>query len=464
MIEPLSVYGAVLTSLHLLGKFIEVCQRYGDLPKDLDAAYCRLKGCEAALKHWKDKFRLQPGRPPDFYRVLWGDNEADIAHILNQMQINCEKARGLDAELDDFVEKLTALRRISVEAFRTLHNVNINKVRDTSTVIGRGLYYRKTRSSTIKLHHALTYQPDTIRSYLALGTVVDEQRHQSSNPSPRGSRRDSDAGSNRDQDRRQLGVYGLPRLSRAASVGSDSQGLTVCRSSRSPGIKFREYIQDVNKDQHFQFLLQYSGFSYPVVLRPVRFQGTESAKDQIRFSSSFIGVIAELEREELCNLTTTDDEPKRFRVQKYDGPVLKDLHKIANAYGNYLEGVNLGVTRMNTRKWAVGTTAISTDSSMAEALKAMERQFQVAGVNHVVHGQIFRLGVILAELGLGTTLRRVYVGGDRIKLELGSGYKTTVFVASEIETKTSQSYSMVMGFCLGVYERRALLRKRALDF
>jgi hypothetical protein len=404
------------------------------------------------------------------------------------------QAQGLDEELDDFEEKLTALRRISVEAFRTLHNVNINKVRDTSTVIGRGLYYRKTRINAIKLHDAFTLQPDPIRCYLALGTVVDEQRHQSPNPSSRGSRRNSDAGSNRDQDRRQLAVYGVSRPSRAAAVGSDSQGLTVYRSSRSPGIKFREYIQDIDKDRHFQFLLQYSGFSYPVVIRPVRFQGTGNAKDQIRFSSSFIGVIAELEREELCNLTITDDEPKRFRVQKYDGPVLKDLHKIAkfddqlahlsfkakvqvahtiadglfriigSPWGDYLEGVNLGVTRMSRRQWAVGMSAISAGSSMSKALKTMERQFQVAGVSHAVHGQIFRLGVILAELGLGTTLRRVHVSGDRIKLDFGSGYKTTVFLASEIETKTSQSYSMVVGFCLGVYEKRALLRKRTLDF
>jgi hypothetical protein len=552
MADALAIYGAVATSLHLLGKFIDVCQRYGELPKEIDQGYCSLKGCEAALKEWKDRFRLQPGRPHDFYRVLWGEDERDIAHILNDMQHICEKvrdtvkgvmtvatrqrdiriydgrvdeeflrdkiraakdglggwtrvkwaiknqAKGLRQEIDDFERQFTNLQRISRTAFRTVHNINIDRVEDTSTVIHGGLYYRKTRLNAAKLHDAFKYQPDPIRCYFALGTIVDERRQWSPNANTRGSRRNSDTGASHNQDGRQLtvqGRLGVSRPSRSASVGSTSQGLTVYRSSRSPGIRFHEYIQDVHEDRHFQFLLQYTGISYPIVIRPVRFEGTHRAKDQIRFTNSFIGVIAELEREELCNLTTMDVEPKRFRIQKYEGPVLKDLNRIAkfeeqlahlplkakaqvahtiaaglfriigSPWGDYLEGDNLAATRINRRRWAVGMAAVSANSRIAMVLEAMEGEYQVAGISHAVHGQIFRLGVILAELGLGTTLRRVRVSGDKIKLDFGRGYNSTVSVASEVQTKTgSQYWYKVVSFCLGVYQRRDYLGKRSLDY
>lgn len=331
MADPLSIYGAVATSFELFGQFLKICRRFGDLPRTLDAVNRRLQGYEYALKDWKNKFRIESHRPLRFYQALWGDDEPKVRHLLNVLQICCkgvkktlnkmvskalpdmsdaiydgrvdeaamnaavreikQQIRGwtrlkaavmnevqdLEDDLKDFERDLAALTWISKVAFREQHGTDLEQF-DASRLTGRGLFYRQTRKNAQMLHDAYKYEDDPIRCYLVLEPLVFGSGRDASRDS--GSRRSqSPQAQGSSQQLNALGPRSRPRARSEGDVGS--QSLTVYRSARSPGIKYRENVKEVDPKRHFQFLLQYRGISRPIVIRPASLEGTKRALKQV---------------------------------------------------------------------------------------------------------------------------------------------------------------------------------------
>lgn len=109
--------------------------------------------------------------------------------------------------------------------------------------------------------------------------------------------------------------------------------------------------------------------------------------------------------------------------------------------------------------------AAPVDSFLGQALRDAEIGCQYPGVSLTPHAQIFRLGVVLAELGLGRPLRHIRLHDrNKFQLDFGQGKNEDTWrISCDVVRETSDSYGKVVDFCLSIFERGNYTEKKNLD-
>lgn len=497
MADPLAIYGAIATSIDLLTKIYQAVRRYLDLPDAMVTAKSRMLSAIQAFENWQARFKIESGqRPGLFYQAVWGPSgykqvveiwtrlkmtsdqvsgqidslivnimgydrrQGYGRHFQNHLQNQVEqshrshftwkrlvgalvdRAGKVDEGIASFNTDLIALQRVSYSRIYKMYGVDMERGGSFDKLFTTGLLHRRARIHAESLHDAfLVTRPTT---YLALEALE---------MSPQESAR----------------VLNL-------------------QSSRN---RNRSKARDLDKQKDFQFLLQKDARTIPVWLRPVTYTGRPD------FCKSFKEIIEEVEREGSCNLMTPGPaKQKTFRVREYDESYLKSFHTVlplrqhlrfmwprnkaqvayaiacgfyrvvGSPWGNYFECANIHAKPITTNEWTVALHAQAGDPRLAETLAKSQMIHHKPGQNLEYHCQVYRLGVILAEIALERPAD--YPGLSLIKyspllMTDMRGPRDAAQVAFDVVSIMGHWYGNAVYFCLSLFEKPDEINQEELD-
>lgn len=501
MVDPLAVYGAIGLSIDLLGKIYRAVSRYMELPEALATIQSRMLSCGHAWDKWKDDFRILDEEIPErFYQVLWGktgyqevlkilirlgDTRKKVWRYVDDMIVTAvrydrkdvygayfdrqlqteiasaytnwfswkrfigaivDRSRKLTEDIASFNEDLQALQRTSNYFINKLYGVDLERGASFNEVMHSGLSCRATRKHAEIIHNAfIISKPNT---YLAL-IPLKMSPHQRSRT-------------------------------------------TLVRSARN---RSRNKIRDVDENKDFQFLLQRNAIWIPVWFRPANYSGNPT------FCSSFSQMIDQIALEGSCNLkppqgSREKSRTKGYRVREYDQVFLKSFNNIrplkqqlrsmwprekvqvayaiasgfyrvvGSTWGNYFECANIRAKSITTNEWAVALQAQEGDPRLSNILDVSQMIHHRPGKKMAYHCQVYRLGVILAEIALGRPAGFVELHKDYGPLLVtdGRGPRDAAEIANETISVMGPEYGNAVFFCLSLFEKPDELKKDGLDY
>lgn len=509
--EVVPIFQAVRAGGDVLSQFIDVARRYLDLPMQVSDIRHSIRGCEHALKSWEKRWGVAERRPTAYYEMFWGRNGwEEIRDCLGSIRQIC---RRVNEEIDGLVECATVHNktrfRPEVYAKRLDETLVQESVKRISKRMGRWRRFRKALiNQAVELEDQIRRFEKELRALRRMSNGNAETMHGEKFLKIRHLRGKEFILRLTGQD---LSSYQKARkdaellheASQSSRAVASHIGFTVLNQSNrglreSPPRRRAEPQAPVpNPDADFQLLIDDHGVWSEVLIHPVRFSGNPTRSE---FCSSLSETLSKClgPRSECYLLPPSSSFDEGFIVRKANNARLgdlesrRDLHAQLGVHGerdkmliastlaegcyrllgtpwlDYLDGRNIRTMPVASDSWAALLKACPGDSRTTEILARMAHTFRRGNHGLTHHCHIYRLGLLLIEIGLGQPITYVvYQRTIGVKVVLswtGSDESLNAnSVAAEVENEMGQKYGDVVYFCLSVLQDHNLLNERDFD-
>lgn len=499
--EVFAVIKAVNDGKEIVGQFVDLVNRYIELPERVNVIQHRLHGCEFALESWERKWGIEERQPTAYYEYFWGHNGwREVRMVIATLGTISRK---VDDEINGLIGNATSQARTPPRRGRRYDEAIVKEgVKRIAKSMGKWRRFIKAvKNQASKMDEQIGEFNRSLRALRRISIGLAERLHGAIF---------SRSGRIRDRERtlaiQEADRSRFPRSRERASTlhqvyeaqrdVSCLLGLTVIERRRNSRENRGSNDSIPNLDTDFQLLLKDRTSAQEVLIVPVTRRGQPNPQD----CRNFVDTLRELENNVMyARLSPVNaSSGEGFRVYKASDARLDELSrqqslfarrnrlsqrdKIQIAYTvaqgymrlvgspwlDYLDFDNIRARAIAADLWSGLLEVKSSREDIDDALRTNARNFYRLNSNLSLHTQIYRLGVFLTEIALNRKITRLDIdrtNGVRIVLEWAAdGPLNPNGPAGQAEDAfSSEKYGDVVFFCLSLFENEEKLKLKVED-